>query len=551
LILCGKTEQRLKNRNSLPLRSRHGTDFATQRIVYEASRSTDGTTPLPGQPVRPISNPAISLGVPGLDSILGGGVPPGHLYLIDGDPGTGKTTLGLQFLRDGATHSEPVLYITLSESERELREVARSHGWGLEGITIFEMLPLEESLRNDEQYTVLYPGEVELSATIKAILEQMEDLQPKRVVFDSLSELRLLAREPLRFRRQLLALKQYFAGRDCTVLMVDDHTAGEEQRDIQSIVHGVVRLENLAREYGTKRRRLEILKMRGVVFREGFHDYNIQTGGLEVYPRLIAIEHMTSFNRELVASGIEELDALLGGGLNRGTSALCAGPAGAGKSTISLRYAAAAAERGEYAYYVTFDEGLPTLIERAEGLGMDVRKLVGMNRLRIEVVDPAELSPGYFIANVRTQVEKKNARVVVIDSLNGFLAAMPGEEYLTIQLHELLAFLNNKGVTSILVMAQYGILGQGMFNPVDVSYLADTILLFRYFESGGAVRQAISVVKKRSGRHERTIRELKLGPDRIYVGRPLAEFQGVLTGVPDYLGHRDPLLEGSDGGPGA
>jgi circadian clock protein KaiC len=491
----------------------------------------------------------ISSGVPGLDDVLGGGLPPGHLYLIDGDPGTGKTTLGLQFLKDGAARQEPVLYITLSESERELREVAHSHRWGLEGVRIFEMLPLEESLRNDEQYTVLYPGEVELSATIKAILAEMEELQPKRVVFDSLSELRLLAREPLRFRRQLLSLKQYFAGRDCTVLLLDDHTAGEHQRDIQSIVHGVVRLENLAREYGTKRRRMEVLKLRGAMFREGFHDYNIRTGGLEVYPRLVAMEHLDTFPKTLVTSGIDELDSLLGGGMNRGTSALCMGPAGAGKSTISLRYAAAAAERGEYAYYVTFDEGLPTLLERAEGLGMAVRRLVGMGSLHIEVVDPAELSPGHFVSSVRMQVEKNGASVVVIDSLNGFLAAMPGEDYLTIQLHELLAFLNNKGVTSILVMAQYGILGQGMFNPVDVSYLADTILLLRYFESGGAVHQAISVVKKRSGQHERTIRELQLGPDRIRVGRPLAEFQGVLTGVPNYVGRQRPVVEENDGDP--
>jgi len=490
----------------------------------------------------------ISIGVPGLDFVLGGGLPPGHLYLIDGDPGTGKTTLGLQFLGEGASRRDPVLYITLSESERELREAARSHGWDLAGIEIFEMLPLEESLRHDEQYTVLYPGEVELSATICAILKRMDELKPKRVVFDSLSELRLLAREPLRFRRQLLALKQYFAGRDCSVLLLDDHTAGEEERDIQSIVHGVVRLENLPREYGTKRRRLEVLKIRGVVFREGFHDYNIRTGGLEVYPRLVATEHSTEFSSVLMESGIKELDSLLGGGLNRGTSALCMGPAGAGKSTISLRYAAAAAARGEYAYYVTFDEGMPTLLERAEGLGMGVRHLVKTGRLHIQVVDPAELSPGHFISTVRHQVEEKDASVVVIDSLNGFLAAMPGEEYLTIQLHELLAFLNNKGVTSILVMAQYGILGQGMFNPVDVSYLADTILLLRYFESSGEVRQAISVVKKRSGRHERTIRELQLGPDTIRVGRPLAEFQGVLTGVPNYIGRRQPLMEGCDDG---
>jgi circadian clock protein KaiC len=490
----------------------------------------------------------ISTGIPGLDQILTPGLPPGHLYLIDGDPGTGKTTLGIQFLLEGVSRGEAVLYITLSESERELRQVAHSHGWNLKGIDIFELLPFEDTLRVEEQYTILHPGEVELSQTLKAILKRVEDVQPKRLAFDSLSELRLLAREPLRFRRQLLALKQYFAGRDCTVLLLDDHTSGVDERDIQSIVHGVVRLENLPREYGTKRRRLEVVKLRGVQFREGYHDYKIRTGGLEVYPRLVATEHRRRFPPQLVTSGISELDALLGGGLNRGTSTLIMGPAGAGKSTIALRYAAAAAERGEYAYFVTFDEGLPTLLERAEGLGMRIEPLLDSGRLHIEVIDPAELSPGHFVTNLRSQVEDRKAGVVVIDSLNGFLAAMPGEDYLTIQLHEVLAFLNNLGVMTILVMAQYGILGQGMFNPVDVSYLADTIVLLRYFESAGVVRQAISVVKKRSGRHERTIRELQLGPDTIRVGAPLAQFEGILTGVPSYVGNRGPLLEGADDG---
>jgi circadian clock protein KaiC len=365
------------------------------------------------------------------------------------------------------------------------------------------------------------------------------------VVFDSLSELRLLAREQLRFRRQILALKQYFAGRECTVLFLDDRTAESDERDLQSIVHGVIRLENLSRDYGTKRRCLEVLKLRGVQFREGFHDYNIRTGGLEVYPRLIATEHKRRFSRQLATSGIAELDALLGGGLNRGTSTLLMGPAGVGKSTIALSYAAAAAMRGEYAYFVTFDETLPTLLERAEGLGMDIGPLLDNERLRIEVIDPAELSPGYFIARIRNEVEVGRATVVVIDSLNGLLAAMPGEEYLTIQLHEVLSYLNYQGVATILVMAQYGILGQGMSSPVDVSYLADSILLLRYFESAGEVRQAISVVKKRSGKHERTIRELQLGPTAVHVGQPLTEFQGVLTGVPNYRGPRDPLLEGA------
>ena len=485
----------------------------------------------------------ISIGVSGLNAVLAGGLPPSHLYLIDGDPGTGKTTLGIQFLLAGVANGEPVLYITLSESERELRQVARSHAWNLDGINIFELLPMEDTLKAEEQYTVLYPGEVELSATIKAILTRVEQVQPKRIVFDSLSELRLLAREPLRFRRQLLALKQYFGGRDCTVLMLDDHTAGESEGDIQSIVHGVIRLQNLARDYGTKRRRMEILKLRGVQFREGFHDYNIRTGGLEVYPRLVATEHCTRFTPGVATSGIGELDSLLGGGLSRGTSTLLMGPAGAGKSTIGLRYAAAAAARGEYTYYVTFDEGFTTLLERASGLGIHLQPLLDNGRLHLEVVDPAELSPGHFIHRVRAEVEVNDARTVVIDSLNGLLAAMPGEDFLTIQLHELLAYLNNKGVASILIMAQYGILGQGMASPVDVSYLADTILLLRYFENSGEVRQAISVVKRRSGRHERTIRELQLGPETIRVGRPLADFQGVLTGVPTYLGKQKPLLE--------
>ena len=411
-------------------------------------------------------------------------------------------------------------------------------------MNIFELLPMEESLRAEEQYTVLYPGEVELSNTIKGILRRVEDLQPKRIVFDSLSELRLLARESLRFRRQLLALKQYFAGGQCSVLLLDDHTAGDGERDLQSIVHGVIRLENLPREYGSKRRRLEIVKLRGVQFREGFHDYKIRTGRLEVYPRLVATEHGREFNKGLVASSLPELDALVGGGLNKGTNTLLMGPAGAGKSTIALRYAASAAERGERAYFVTFDEGMATLMERAEGLGIALQPLLNSGLLKIEVKDPAELSPGQFISRVREEVEQRGVGLVVIDSLNGLLAAMPGEAYLTIQLHELLGFLNNQGITTIMVMAQYGILGQGMASPVDVSYLADTILLLRYFESMGTVRQAISVVKKRSGRHERTIRELQLGPETIRVGVPLTEFQGVLTGVPNYVGRKSAVDRG-------
>ncbi len=483
----------------------------------------------------------ISIGSEGLDNVLAGGLPTSHLYLIEGDPGTGKTTLGLQFLLNGVKAGEPVLYITLSESERELRQVAASHQWALDTVNIFELLPMEDTLKVEEQYTVFHPGEIELTETIRAVLQKIEEIQPRRVVFDSLSELRLLAREQLRFRRQLLALKQYFAGRNCTVLFLDDRTTGENERDLQSIAHGVIRLETVEREYGSNRRRMKIVKLRGVRFREGFHDYNIRTGGLVVYPRLVASEHHTTFSRELILSGIKELDFLLGGGLNKGTSTLMMGPAGVGKSTIALRYAASAAERGEYAYFIMFDETLPTLIERAEGLGINIRPLLDNGKLHIRLMDPTDISPGYFISTVREEVERKGASVVVIDSINGLLAALPGEHNFIVQLHELLVFLNLRGVATILVMAQYGILGQSMGSPVDVSYLADTILLLRYFESSGEVQQAISVVKRRSGKHERTIRELELGPEAIRIGKPLTEFQGILTGVPTYVGTKRQL----------
>ncbi|MBL8209318.1 MAG: AAA family ATPase [Bryobacterales bacterium] len=492
---------------------------------------------------RPTARP-ISTGITGLDDVLAGGLRPGHLYLFDGDPGTGKTTLGLQFLLAGVQAGERVLHITLSESERELRQVAASHGWPLDGVDIFELLPMEESLKVEEQYTVLYPGEVELSETLKAILKRVEEVRPKRVVFDSLSELRLLAREQLRFRRQVLALKQYFSGRDCTVLLLDDRTAGEDERDLQSIVHCAVRLENLAREYGSKRRRVEVLKYRGVKFREGYHDYSILTGGLELYPRLVASEHRRAFWTEVVKSGVPELDTLLGGGLNPGTSTLVIGPAGAGKSTICFQYAVAAAERGQDACFLTFDEDLAMIRTRMAGLGVAVDPLLESGKLTVEVIDPSELSPGHFTARCRHRVQE-GTKLLVIDSLNGLLAAMPSEEHLLMQLRELLSFLNNQGVTTLIVMAQYGILGQGMASPIDLSHLADTVLLLRYFEAAGEVCRAMSVVKKRSGRHERTIRELRFSSRGIHVGRPLHEFQGILTGVPTYVGAAGPLLAGT------
>jgi circadian clock protein KaiC len=484
-------------------------------------------------------------GIEGLDDILQGGLPPGHLYLIEGDPGTGKTTLALQFLLAGAKEGEPGLYVTLSESAKELEAVAASHGWSLEKIKIFELLPDEEALRPEGQYTVFHPSEVELGDTTKAIMGKVEAEHPKRVVIDSLSELRMLAQDPLRYRRQILAFKQYFTGKQCTVLLLDDRTNTDRDLQLQSIAHGVLSLENLPRDYGVKRRRLEVLKLRGSSFREGFHDYGIKTGGLSVYPRLVAAEHKTEFLGERISSGIKELDALVGGGINRGTSTLVMGPAGAGKSTIAAKYAFAAMERGESAAVYLFDEGIQSYLSRLKSLGFDAEPFLNNGRFLLHQVDVAELSPGEFADQVHRAVDEEGAKVVVLDSLNGFMNAMPGEKFLPMQLHELTTFLNQKGVASFMVLAQHGLIGREMQTPVDVSYLADSVLLLRFFEANGEVRQAISMIKKRSGSHERSIRELRLHHG-IIVGNPLFDFKGVLTGVPDVLVRKRRRTNGND-----
>jgi circadian clock protein KaiC len=478
----------------------------------------------------------VSTGIAGLDSILNGGLPEDHLYLVEGDPGSGKTTLALQFLLDAHHRGERVLYVTLSESVRELHAIAHSHGWSLDGIELFEVIPPPESLMPEDQYTVFHPGDVELGNTIKTILQKVESVKPTRAVFDSLSEIRLLARDSVRYRRQILGLKQFFERRHCAALLLDDRPRdGHFDTAVLSIVHGVIRLERISREYGAKRRRLEVVKLRGVKFHDGYHDYDIRSGGLTVYPRLATMNHRPVEPSEGSASGIGELDDLLGGGLDRGTSTLLAGPAGSGKSSIAMQYAAAAASRGEYVMLYLFDEGLTTLFKRARGLGLDLKHYAESGTLAVQQLDPAELSPGDFIDQIRDAVLTRNLRVLVIDSLNGFLNAMPGEQSLIVQLHELLSFLNQHGVVTILVMAQYGILGASVESPVDISYLADTVILLRYFEAAGTVRKAISVVKKRSGSHERTVRELKIGPNKITVGDPLDEFQGVLSGVPTFI----------------
>lgn len=504
-------------------------------------KTTDGSLKGDGGPTR------LAMGSAGLDSILEGGLPADRLYLVEGDPGTGKTTLALKFLLEGALQGEPVLYVTLSETKEELNAVAASHGWSLDKLNIYELIPSEESLKTESQYTIFHPSELELGETTNAVLEEVERIAPRRVVFDSLSEMRLLARDPLRYRRQILALKQYFAGRQCTVLLLDDRTSTVGDLQVQSIAHGVIELDHLALGYGAERRHLRVIKLRGSKYKGGYHDFNIETGGgVTVYPRLIAAEHRHDFAREAITSGVPELDALLGGGLDRGTSTLVLGPAGSGKSSIAMQFAAAAAERGEHAASFIFDEGRDTYLARAAGLGKEMREQVEAGLMAVQQVDPAELSPGEFAHYVRRAVDHDGARVVVIDSLNGYLQAMPDERFLTVQMHELLTYLNQQGVVTILVMAQHGFMGSNMASPVDVSYLADSVLMLRFFEAAGAVRRAVSVVKKRTGYHENTIREMRMSSEGIAVGKPLSEFHGLLTGVPVYRAESATLLEEAD-----
>ncbi|NOT24961.1 MAG: AAA family ATPase [Acidobacteria bacterium] len=480
-------------------------------------------------------------GVGGLDDVLSGGFTPNRTYLLEGVPGSGKTTMALQFLLEGARRGEPVLYVTLSETEEELRGVAASHDWTLDGVNVRQLLASEESLRSDDQYTMFHPSEVELGETTKAVLADVERIKPARVVFDSLSELRLLAGNPLRYRRQILALKQFFAGRNCTVLLLDDLTTAANDLQVQSIAHGVLRLEQRYPEYGSERRRLLVIKYRGVAFRGGYHDCVITRAGLVVFPRLIAAEHRPTATMEKLPSGIEQLDSLLGGGIERGTSTLVVGAAGTGKSTLAGQFVASAAARGQKAAMFIFDESINTLLTRNSGLGIDLHRHIAAGQVTIQQIDPAELTPGQFVHNIRRAVEQDQASIVVIDSLNGYLNAMPEEHYLIVQLHELLTYLGQASVATLLIGAQQGLVGSQMTTPVDASYLADSVILMRYFETRGELRQAISVVKKRGGAHERSIREFRLEKGRISVGPPLKEFRGVLTGVPALEQGADPL----------
>ena len=470
-------------------------------------------------------------GIPGLDDVLAGGLTRNRTYVVQGDPGVGKTTLGLQFILSGVERGETGLYLTLSETKEELEAVADSHGWSIEKIHVFEY-SAHDRLAADEESTLFHPSEVELGQAVQALIAEVERVKPRRVVIDSLSEIRLLAQNPLRYRRQILGLKHYFSGRDVTVLLLDDKNATQGDMQLMTLAHGVINLEQLSPAYGAERRRMRISKFRGVKYRGGFHDFNIRTGGLVVYPRLVAAEHRHPYDLHSLSSGIPAVDELLGGGIDRGTSTLIIGPAGAGKSALSTHYAVAAAERGENAALFIFDESRSTLFARSESLRLDLCEHTASGRITIQQIDPAEVPPGEFVQLVRDAVEQREISVLIIDSLNGYVNAMPEERFLTIHMHELLTYLGQKGVATILVVAQQGLIGSSMTAPVDVSYLADCVVLLRYFEHAGEIRKAISVMKKRSGKHEQAIRPFSFSTEGIEVGEPLSDFHGILSGTP-------------------
>jgi circadian clock protein KaiC len=475
----------------------------------------------------------IRTGIPSLDEILLGGLPKSRVYLVEGDPGTGKTTLGTQFVLEGKRQGESCLYVTLSESKAELESGAQSHGWSLDGISIAEFVPQEASLEGEDQYTIFHPSEVEFSTTIRNLIREIERVSPERVVIDSLSEFRLLAQDAIRYRRQLLALKRFFAGRNATVLLIDDRTSNTSDLQVNSIVHGVFSLENVPRSYGVNRRRIEIVKVRGLEYRQGYHDYTVGRDGFVIYPRLVASEHeQPPIAPQQLSSGLPALDALFGGGIERGSSTLLLGPTGVGKSSVGMQYAFAAAARGERAIFYSFDEVLQTTRARARGLGMQLDTEVIRSHLWLEQNDPAELSPGEFVYRIRHEVEEKDAKVIVIDSLDGLRHSMPDEHDLVLQLHELLAYLAQKNVATFLVLTLHGFIGE-TYEGIEISYLADSVLLMRFFEMTASLRRAVSALKKRSGPHELTIREMRLGSDGIHIGEQLSGFRGILSGMPD------------------
>jgi circadian clock protein KaiC len=486
----------------------------------------------------------VSSGLAAIDYILCGGYAANRVHLLEGEPGSGKTTLGLQFLLEGARKNERCLYITLSESRDELLHVARTHGWDLSGIDIFELVPPELSLDTEREQSIVYASDLELGETVQMVKDEVERIAPARIVFDSLSEIRLLAQGPLRFRRQVLALKHYFAKHNCTVLFLDDLTQLENDLSLHSLAHGVLRLEQVPQTFGAERRRLRVFKMRGRPFRGGFHDFTIRTGGVAIFPRLVASSYPDhGDDREAAVSGVSEIDQLVGGGLDYGTTNLVIGPSGAGKSTLVLQFLHSAMKRGEKVLVVSFDETERVFMRRATGLGVPVQSFIDQGLLALRQVDPAELSPGELAALVRGEVEG-GATIVVLDSLSGYQHAMPGEQFMLLQMHELVTYLNQQGVLSFLILAQSGMIGS-MQSPVDLTYLSDTVLLLRFFEARGELRRALSVLKKRTGTHEVTIREFRISSAGIKVGTPLSNFRGILTGTPHYDGDPE-LLEAND-----
>jgi circadian clock protein KaiC len=475
-----------------------------------------------------------STGVPGLDQILGGGLTTHRLYLVEGTPGTGKTTLALQFLLEGARNGEKGLYVTLSETPNELRAVAKTHGWTLDDIHLFELVN-DAGLDPDSEQSILHPSEIELGETTKAVIRHIDELSPSRIVFDSLSEMRLLAQDPLRYRRQILALKHFFSTRRCTVLMLDDKTSEPGDQQLHSIAHGVISLDQKTEEFGAERRKLRVVKMRGMKFSGGFHDFVLETGGIRVFPRLVAASHHREFSVAPRSTGVPGLDRLLGGGLVAGTNTLLMGPSGVGKTTTAMRCMLAALERGEHAAYFLFDEGMGTFITRSIALGMDLRPYVESGQLKMHQIDPAERSPGEFASLIHSSVSEDGVNIVAIDSLNAYLQAMPGEKFLLLQMHELLTYLNQQGVTTLLVLGQHGLVGD-IRSDVDLSYLSDSIVAFRYFEAQGRILTAISTIKSRTSDHEHTIREFRLTARGLEIGEPLQNFEGILSGLPTYRG---------------
>lgn len=491
---------------------------------------------------KPIPIEKVQTGIPEFDLILRGGLPRGRIHLLEGAPGTGKTTIALQFLIQARSDGKKGLYITLSENAKELETTAASHGWSLDGFPVFDIVPIEAQL--DRQQSVLYPSEVELGETVRLIIDRIERENPEVLVIDTVSELRLLAQDQLGYRRQILALKQFLQGRRCTTLILDDLTHRDGSTDLHSLAHSVIVLEQIERTYGAARRRLRIAKMRAANYQSGWHDFAITKTDVLVFPSLIAEEHRSDFEPVTMESGLPALDELMGGGLTQGTTTMLVGPSGVGKSSIALQYVTAAVERGEHAAYFSFDENFKTVGLRSIALGMDIGEAVEQHHVGWQRANPSRLSPGQFVWQVRREVEDRKARIVVIDSLNSYLSTMPEEKALTLQMHELLTYLNNKGVVTILILAQQGVIGD-VQNPVDLSFMSDTVVLLRFFEAEGEVRKAISVVKKRTGVHELSIREFRLFPNGMQVGPQLMDFRGVLTGVPDYQGPTEPLLDGS------